>query len=75
MKGRAGCCASKNPLHGILNTSPDLAVEAVYDGDMSRKRVIVLTAVGKLSDLLCTMSPALYDRIVTRNSTESEEEL
>jgi len=34
---------------------------------MSRKRWIVLTAVGKLSHLLCKVSPALYDWIMTRN--------
>ena len=56
-------------------SSPDLVAEAVYDGVINRKRWIVLTAVGKLSHLLCKVSPALYDWLMTRNLKSSKEEL
>jgi len=56
-------------------SSPDLVAEAVYDGVINRKRWIVLTAVGKLSRLLCKISPALYDWIMIRNLKESKEDL
>ena len=56
-------------------SSPDLVADAVYDGVISRKRLIVLSAVGKLSHLLCKMSPALYDWIMARNLKASRQEL
>jgi NAD(P)-dependent dehydrogenase (short-subunit alcohol dehydrogenase family) len=56
-------------------SSPDLVAEAVYDGVMNRKRWIVLTAVGKLSRLLCSVSPSLYDWMMIRNLKKSKEDL
>ncbi len=56
-------------------SSPDLVADAVYDGVTNRKRLIVLSAVGKLSHLLCKMSPALYDCIMARNLKASRHEL
>ncbi len=56
-------------------SSPDLVAEAVYDGVMNRKRWVVLTAVGKISRLLFTLSPALYDWMMIRNLNKSKEAL
>jgi len=55
-------------------SSPDLVAEAVYDGVMNRKRWVVLTAVGKISRLLLTLSPAFYDWMMIRNLKNSKEE-
>lgn len=47
--------------------SPDSVAEAVYRGVLRRKRCLVLTAVGRMSRLLFTLSPALYDWMMVRN--------
>jgi len=54
-------------------SSPDTVAEAVYKGVLSRKRWIVLTAVGRISRLLFTLSPALYDRMMIRNLNKTKE--
>jgi NAD(P)-dependent dehydrogenase (short-subunit alcohol dehydrogenase family) len=56
-------------------SSPDIVAEAVYDGVVSRKRWVVLTAVGKISHLLFMLSPAFYDWIMARKLKKSKEEL
>jgi NAD(P)-dependent dehydrogenase (short-subunit alcohol dehydrogenase family) len=52
-------------------SSPESVAEAVYRGVLKRKRLVVLTAVGKLSRLLFTLSPALYDAMMVRNLKKS----
>jgi NAD(P)-dependent dehydrogenase (short-subunit alcohol dehydrogenase family) len=66
LAGNGGMAKNPRTQYG-KESSPDRVAEAVYDGVMSRKRWIVLTAVGKISHLLCKVSPALYDWIMTRN--------
>jgi len=66
LAGNGGMAKNSRTLYG-KESSPDRVAEAVYDGVMRRKRWIVLTAVGKFSHLLCKVSPALYDWIMTRN--------
>ncbi|MBN2439467.1 MAG: SDR family oxidoreductase [Deltaproteobacteria bacterium] len=56
-------------------SSPDTVAEAVYIGVLERKRLLVLTAVGKITHLLFTLSPALYDWMMIRNLGKSKEDL
>jgi short-subunit dehydrogenase len=74
LAGNGGMAKDPRTQYG-KESSPDRVAEAVYDGVMSRKRSIVLTAVGKISHLLFKVSPALYDGIMTRNLKESKEDL
>ncbi len=74
LAGNGGMAKNPRTQYG-KESSPDRVAEAVYNGVMSRKRWIVLTAVGKLSHLLCKVSPALYDWIMARNLKESKEDL
>lgn len=55
--------------------SAESVAEALYDGVVKRKRWLVLTRVGKLSRLLVTLCPALYDRLMIRNLNKSKEAL
>ncbi|MCX5855264.1 MAG: SDR family oxidoreductase, partial [Deltaproteobacteria bacterium] len=66
LAGNGGMAKDPRTQYG-KESSPERVAEAVYDGVMSRKRWIVLTAVGKLVHLLCKVSPALYDWIMARN--------
>lgn len=52
-------------------SSPESVAEAVYEGVRKRKRWVVLTAVGKMSRLLFTLSPALYDVMMIRSLKKS----
>ncbi len=46
--------------------APEQVAEAIYRAVLRRRRQIVLSLVGKLSQLLMHLSPALYDRIMAR---------
>lgn len=54
--------------------SPDLVAEALYNGVIRRKRLLVLSLVGRLSYLLCRVSPSLYDWLMARNLKASGQE-
>jgi len=46
--------------------SPERVAEAVYRGALKRRRILVLTAVGKISYLLHRLSPGLFEKIMAR---------
>ncbi|MGM0427146.1 MAG: SDR family oxidoreductase [Thermodesulfobacteriota bacterium] len=46
--------------------TPESVAEAIYQGARKRKRLLVLTRVGKLSYWIHRISPGLYERIMAR---------
>ena len=46
--------------------SPEEVARAIYSGAIKRKRLLVLTSVGKLSYYLNKFAPALYERMMAR---------
>ncbi|MEW5725383.1 MAG: SDR family oxidoreductase, partial [Thermodesulfobacteriota bacterium] len=46
--------------------TPEAAAEAIFQAARKRKRLAVLSAVGKLSWLVSRISPALYEKIMTQ---------
>ena len=46
--------------------TPESVAEAIYQGACKRKRLLVLTRVGKLSYWIHRMAPGLYERIMAR---------
>jgi hypothetical protein len=47
-------------------SSPEQVAETIYDGWRKGKRLVVLSAVGRLARILSRLSPALYERTMTR---------
>jgi len=46
--------------------SPHDVADAIYRGLVARRRLLVLSAVGKLSWLIIRLAPSLYDRLMLR---------
>lgn len=46
--------------------TPETVAEAIYQGALKRKRLLVLSAVGKMSYWVYRISPVLYERIMVR---------
>jgi NAD(P)-dependent dehydrogenase (short-subunit alcohol dehydrogenase family) len=51
-------------------TSPDSVAEDIFNGALSRKPLLVLTPVGKLSYWISRLAPTLYERIMARQLRE-----
>jgi NAD(P)-dependent dehydrogenase (short-subunit alcohol dehydrogenase family) len=49
------------------SADPDRVADAIFRGARRRRRLIVLSPVGKLSRLLCRVAPALYERMMARS--------
>jgi NAD(P)-dependent dehydrogenase (short-subunit alcohol dehydrogenase family) len=47
--------------------SPDEVAEAVYRGVLRRRRLIVLSPVGRLTRALTRLAPGLYERLMSRS--------
>lgn len=50
--------------------TPENVAEAVFQGFLKRKRMIVLTPTGKLTYFLSRLAPGLYERIMARKLRE-----
>jgi len=46
--------------------NPEEVARAIYRGAVKRKRLLILTPVGKLSYFLNKFAPALYERMMVR---------
>jgi NAD(P)-dependent dehydrogenase (short-subunit alcohol dehydrogenase family) len=63
---------SGGPAHEPRSTtgrpaSPESVAEAIYRGALRRRRMLVLSPVGKLSLALSRLAPAVYERLMARS--------
>ncbi len=64
-----GCdgTVSRHPQSRVgKQSSPDAAAQAIFTGALKRKRMLVLTPVGKVSYWISRLTPALYDVLMAR---------
>ena len=66
LDGKGGLNKNERSIPGQQDT-PEQVAEALYNGIVKRKRILVLSRTGKLSHTVSKFFPGLYEKLMTKS--------